>query len=360
MSNKDGNPNRPSAGKSRRIPRWLFASWFLVLLCASHARPQSMESDWKSFFPRNTSECGFIDLTRATSFHSYSEARWQLVPASLKRLEGFLNLPLMGGSQVDRVLWAVSSTSDGAPHSQESLDPNQAEPSTEGTIGLLFGTFHPETALAFLNSRRVPSEQIDGYTAYPVVDFNQDPAYGPPPPPGGVWLIYLNPSTIAFGPRRLLAKMIALHEGDGADLTENDSMMALIDNVESDSMFWGVFDADTGRALIRQFIPNVTRPDAAALLAKSAALRLNIDGSFNPTLEIDLRTGADSLSTASKLSQLLATAARERYEALRQLDPYLAKLLNAADIYSVGSDVAVTITIDDRELYRFLDSTRLP
>lgn len=350
MTGKNTRPG-PRAGRKRRVPRRVSIGCLLALLCPWLAWPQSIDSDATTFFPSDVSEFGFVDLTIAGSPYLYAQLGSQLVPANLGALEQFLDIPLMGGAQVERILWAAVQ-SDSGPRPQESPNAKRGKCQGEEGMGLVFGAFHPEAALAFLSGRRVPSTKISKYTAYPVVDFNDDPAYAPPPPGGAMWLIYVNPTTVAFGSRRLLTEMISVHEGNGPSLAENDSVMALIDSVENDSMFWGVFDARMGRTLVQQFIPNVVQPNALRLLAKLGALSVNVDASLAPRLEIDFRAESGTPSVAWQLAQLLARGVQERSEALHEHDPDLANLLNAAQVYSIGSEVAVTVVVDENEPFR--------
>lgn len=351
MTRKQRRQSRPQSrpqcvSTHRPILRQLIVLCLSTLLCASIARAHSFVSNWLAFFPSDVSEFGYVDLSEARSFSSYLQIRAQ--PASVNSLEQFLSLPMMGeGSEVDEAIWAVASREDRA---------QQSEVASGRIMGLAFGHFHPETVAAFLSDRMVPSENLGEYTVYPTVDFDHDPAYAPPAD-GTIWFVFLDSNTVAFGSRGLLQRMLSAHEGNEADLSENVTMLALIDRAETDGIFWGVFDADATRTVIRQLVPKVTAfSGASQLIGTLSTLQVNIDASFPSSLEINLQAEAGSPSVAWSIAQLLARATQQRSQAAKDDNPDLADFLNTARIYSIGSHVLITLTpTNDQVLFGLLD-----
>lgn len=334
-------------GTQTLILRQLIVLYLSTLLFASIARAQSFDSSWLTFFPSDVSGFACLDLSRARSFSSYLQVREQLVPASVNSFEQFLYLPMMGeGTEIDEAVWAIPLRGNGTQHKE----------ATGGRImGLALGHFHPDIATAFLSDRRVPSENLGNYTAYPTVDFDHDPAYVSPPD-GTIWFIFFDSNTVAFGSLELLRRMVNAHDSEEVNLSDNETMLALIEQAESDGIFWGVFGANATRTVLRQLAPRVTAVSGASELgSKMSTLQVNIDSSFQSSLEITFWLEAGSPSVARSYAQLLATATLQRRQMVKNDNPDLAAVLDTVRIYSSGTEVGITLTPSDdqvRELLR--------
>jgi len=257
----------------------------------------------------------------------------------------------MGNTEIDQVLWALASKT-GEPA-------NNGENAGHASImGVILGHFSPENALRFLNERRVPSEEIDNSVAYPIVDFDHDPAYGPPPPPESMWFIFLRSDTVIFASRTELREMLSTEMGKESNILDSNRMPKLMDEVESSNIFWAVFDSDANHALLRRLIPAIGLTAASRSALDSSTFEVNIDGSLRPNFEINVRAQLDSPAEAGIVVQSLAKITQDRSESMKNDDPELSDFLNAEQIYSVASDLYMTIRSQDDALFELLDRHR--
>lgn len=335
------------------VVRWIILC-FLVMISASRGNSRSFGSAFLTYFPKQVKGLAYIDFTRVRSFNSYARIKSQFVPSSLSNLEQLLGDPSIGDAEVDEALWAF------APLPNQTLA--KASPSEAGTrmMGLVFGHFDPETALRFLKDRNVPSETIDRYVAWPVVDFDHDPAYGPPPSDESTWFMFLDSNVVAFGSRPALRDMIGAHNGDQPDLSRDANMLAAIYAAEDNQALWGVFSNQQGQALIQHMIPKtVDLPAVSRVIGNMGAVQVSLDGSSWSSLEFNLRADLGSPSTARSVAQIVARAALQRAESKKTDNPELADVFAAAEVYSIRSQLAITVRISDDRLCQLLDRDSL-
>jgi hypothetical protein len=342
--------NRESTGRhSARYGRLLgrtVLTCLAVLSCGGVTRAHAFDSSLLTFFPNDVTEFAYIDLGQARSFPCYTQIRSQLVPASIQNFEDFLSLPYLGGAvQVDGAAWGIASEGG------NQLESQQRSVVSSGLMGIIFGHFDPETAEAFLRDRKIPSEDLNDYTAYASTDFDHDPAYASFEN-GTIWFVFVDSSTVAFGPRGLLEKMINAHEFKESNLFQNADMLALIDRVEKDGMFWGVFDTYGTRTVIGRLTPDVM---TSKVMGSISTLLVNIDPSFQSTLEIHFRIEAGSPLIAASVAGLLAKVTLARAYVEEAGNPDLASILKAAQISSSGSEVVLSLTPTNDQVLGLVD-----
>src|ERR1700732_60034 len=133
--------------------------------------------------------------------------------------------------------------------------------------------------------------------------------------------------TVAFGPLEGLERILEMRSGREKNLSENAAMMALINQVNGDAVFWGVLDSEETGPAVQHLVPEAMKfPQANGLVGKLKNLSISAEASDD--IELDFQVDSASPSDAIVLSQLLeASMLSRRYQA-SQDNPDLAKILD--------------------------------
>jgi hypothetical protein len=212
-----------------------------VILSPTLASAGAPDTSVVEMFPKGVSQISYLDLKTARQLPWFSVAEQKLLPLRLRKLEVFLSgAGLDVETQVDTLAWGtVSATkTDG-----------------EGIVGVATGSFSPSTVENYFSQHNLPTLDQQG-----VHLLNIGGA------PNDLFLVFLDPGTVAFGERVALEQLLAVHFKGSESLAENLILFPPIRDTRQDSLIWTVWNRDYARAALQQLLPQAAQVPQAALL----------------------------------------------------------------------------------------------
>ncbi|NDQ55939.1 MAG: hypothetical protein GZ088_02565, partial [Acidipila sp.] len=215
----------------------------------------SLKANLIAMFPKNVSEFAYADLAEARKSSWYPQFKSQSLPPRFIELEQFLASAGVAPTQVDELAWALASGDEAPQPPQPDTQPPQSETkstqaksvqatptptsiskltptNSDQLIGLALGSFDPGAATASFKARKLRGFQDRGFTLYSCGS-----------PCSGLYITFLDSSTIAFGPRHSLERLIEVRSGAADSILQNDQMFSLINQANGRSLFWGVLNS---------------------------------------------------------------------------------------------------------------------
>jgi hypothetical protein len=316
---------------------------FLLGLAVSPALHASkLDSSIINMFPKDTSELGYADLNRSRQAAWFPQFEAQFVPDCISGFEKFLETAQVQETpSIGQVAWARVSLSDRG----SGRDLGRPGESSGQLVAVAAGQFDDETIKWFLDGHNVHSVQ-----AGPNVLYESQTGMGMSP---GYFALIDN-QTVAFGPLEGLERILEIRTGREKSLSDNAAMMALINQVNGDAVFWGVLDSvETGPA-VQHLVPEAMKfPQANGLVGKLK--NLSISAKTSDDIELDFQVDSASPSDAIVLSQLLeASMLSRRYQA-SQDNPDLAKILDGMRITPDGSHLDFSLNMTDEQMSSLIE-----
>jgi hypothetical protein len=314
----------------RNILRWLALLFFVGV--APTVRADSLDANIVGLLPKNVAEVGYADLERARQLSWFAQFKQQALPASYVEFEQFLKSSHIDpNTQIRQVAWAMGI---GAP--DESRD---IAPATDDILGVALGDFDPESVRSLYKSRKLATSELRGYALY---------ACGNGASCSGMFFLFLDTNTMAFGRRESLERMLAVRSGEEESVLANQSTFPLIQQANGEGIFWGVLNPAGTRMAIRQLVPEASQfRESGKLLARMKALVVTIKGTSS--MDADFQMVSDSPLATTLLSQLLqAGLVVRRYEASRTKSA-LAPILDSIQVAPYGNTLDVSFSISNEQ-----------
>ena len=324
----------------------------------------SLKANLIAMFPKNVSEFGYADLAEARKSSWYPQFKMQSLPPRFTELEQFLASAGVAPAQVEELAWALASGDEARQPPQPETKPAQTKsapaisaqatptptPTSKLTptnsdqlIGLALGSFDPGAATASFKARKLRGFQDRGFTLYSCGS-----------PCSGLYITFLDSSTIAFGPRHSLERLIEVRSGAADSILQNDQMFSLINQANGRGLFWGVLNSAGTRRALRRLVPEAaTFPQADKLLAKLTALSVTIEGSSD--LAAHLRALTKSPDDSVLLAQLLQGVLLYRQYLSHDQNPALAPLLDSVRISPNGPALEVSLTASNNQILNLIE-----
>ncbi|MHB8526860.1 MAG: hypothetical protein ACYDD2_11975 [Candidatus Acidiferrales bacterium] len=317
----------------RNILRIVFL--LLVIATALPTRAGTLDPSVLGMFPRNVREFAYADLSQARQFPWFAQLQQQVLPPRFADLEQSLaSAGIDPSSQIKEVVWGVAPA---ATKMGKSSAPLLA---ADGIVGVALGDFDTGSVEAFFKSRRLRTVDAGGYTLY-----SASSGAGT----GDLFFAVIDSSTIAFGPRNLLERLIAVHYGGEESLLSNAVMLPLINQVNGDSVFWGVFDSAASRQVILHLVPDMGKfPQAGNMIARIRALLVTMRASTG--LDAEFHAISGSPRDAVALSQLVQAGALARQYQASQTNPTLAQILGAISVAPSGSQLNISLRLTNDQM----------
>ncbi len=210
------------------------------------------------------------------------------------------------------------------------------------------GQFDVQTAESFLQSRNTPVDDFEGYKLY---------ASGSDLGPADITFAFLDSNTVVFGPRALAERLIRVVHAETASLNQSAPMLQEINQVNGGGILWGVLDAAGADQVMRKLVPTAADfPQASQLIGKMSAMVINVDGSSDTGIKVQLQAQSSSPKDALLLSQLCeAGVLMRRYQASEAGQP-LAKMLDDLSVRASGDQVRVSMNLTNDELLTLLSN----
>jgi hypothetical protein len=303
----------------------------LAISPALHAG--KLDSSIISMFPKDVSKLGYADLNRSRQFSWFPQFEAQFVPDCIPGFEKFLETAQVQETpSIGQVAWARVSLSDRGS-GRPAAEPGQL-------VAVAAGQFDDETIKWFLDGHNVHSVQ-----AGPNVLYESQTGMGMTE---GYFALIDN-QTVAFGPLEGLERILQIRSGNEKNLSENAAMMALINQVNGDTVFWGVLDSAEAGPAVQNLVPEVMKfPQANGLVGKLKSLSISAKASDD--IELDFRVDSASPSDVIVLSQLLEAGMLSRRYQSSQDNPALAKILDGMRITPDGNHLDLSMSMTDDQM----------
>jgi len=306
------------------------AACSLTLFLSPGIRAGSLDSSVLQMFPKNIAEFAYANIGEARKVPWFAQFEKQALPAVMRDFEESINAPGMQADfPVDQVAWAIVSTNEG----------DESKPVKSGQIGgVAIGNFQPVQEEASLQSQHLITSQMGDRTLFSI-------AGGP----DGIFFVFMDEHTVAFGPRKILEHMIRAHDGEEDSLLQNTEMLTRITQADGGGIFWGVLNDSATQMAMGQLVPEAGMfPQAAQLISKMSALLITVSESKG--MEARFQAVSASPGDALLLSQLLqAGVLMKRYRS-RQGNAELAEMLDGVRISADGNLLDITFDLSDEQV----------
>jgi hypothetical protein len=295
-----------------------------VILSPKFATASAPDTSVVEMFPKGVSQISYLDLKAARQLPWFPVVEQKLLPLRLRKLEVFLSgAGLDVETQVDTLAWGtVSATkTDG-----------------EGFVGVATGYFSPSTVENYFSQHNLPTLDQEGVHLLKIGGA-----------PNDLFLAFLDPSTVAFGERVALEKLLAVHFKGSESLADNLVLFPPVRDTRQDSLTWTVWNRDYARAALQQLLPQAAQvPQAALLLNDIQSMEFDVTDPDNLSARSEII--CSSLTQAVTLAALLqAGIVYRKYEsALTGSQP--SSILDGIRVTADASRVEIEIPLGPDQL----------
>lgn len=312
----------------------------LTISPAVHA--SKLDSSIISMFPKDTSELGYADLNRSRQLSWFPQFEAQFVPDCVSGFEKFLETAQVQETPaIGQVAWARVSLSDRG----SGQDSGRLAAGSGQLVAVAAGQFDEETIKWFLDGHNVHAVQ-----AGPNVLYESQTGMGM----SEGYFALIDNQTVAFGPLEGLERILQIRSGNEKNLSENAAMMALINQVNGDAVFWGVLDSAATGPAVQHLVPEAMKfPQANGLVGKLKGLSISAKASDD--IELDFQVDSASPSDAIVLSQLLEAAMLPRRFQASQDNPDLAKILDGMRITPDGNRLDLSLNMTEDQMSTLIE-----
>jgi hypothetical protein len=304
-----------------------------VFVLPSLARASSLSTDVIGMFPKNVGEFAYVDLKQARSLSWFPQLKQQMLPARFKQFEQLLtSAGVDPNSVVEELVWALVPG--------DIANNSSAVPTDEEVVGVALGSYQPDTAEAYFNSKKLPVVKVRNFSLF---------AFSGGTGPTDLFFVFIDASTAAFGQRQQIERLIAVRNGDEQGLLTNSDLSPLIQQANGSGMVWAVLNASYARLAMQQLAPAVQQfPQAQQLTTKLQALTIEFTGGNGVQVFFDAVCATpDVANTFAALMQ--AGILYQRYT-VASSNPDLASMLDQASIVPAGDSLQVRFSLTDNQV----------
>jgi hypothetical protein len=305
---------------------------FAAVFAAPGLRAEALSSSVIALFPKNVGEFGYVDLKQARQLSWFSFFERQALPSKFEEFDEYLkSIQIDPKTQIDEVAWAIGATTAANSKSAPALD---------DFLGVALGQFDEQAVQSLYKSRKLKTVESRGYTFY---------ACGNGTSRTGLYFLFVDSNTLAFGQQKSLEALIAVHSAEEENLLTNETLFPLINQANGEGVFWGVLNPAGTRAAIRQMVPEASQfPQSDKLLKTMKAMVLTVSGAS--TLDANFKMVSDSPDATTVVSQLLQAGLMFRRYQANQSNPDLAQLLNSVTVTPNGASLTVSISASNEQV----------
>ncbi|HUJ39031.1 MAG TPA: hypothetical protein VLW54_00685 [Candidatus Acidoferrales bacterium] len=316
---------------------------------ARTARAGSLSSSVLGMFPKNVAEIGYADVKTARESKWFPQFEAQVLPSRFTYFERFVSSAGMDlTKQVEEIAWATaapqpaanqedSTAAGGAPAAPQKFTGAEV-------VGIALGNFQPDVIDAFFKQQKLPTVTVRGYTLY---------AFGSGVSPGDLFFFFLDANTLAFGHRDPLEALIEVHYGDAESFLANDSLEALVEEVNGQGTMWEAMDADNARETLNRLMPTAAQfPGANQILARVKGVTVTVG--TDPGMELRVTPLCASAEDALTLAQVLQAGLLYKRYQVSQKDPDMAQVIDGTSVSADGDHLKIHIQIGNDLLLSLL------
>jgi hypothetical protein len=269
------NFNVPSAARK------LLGATLFLLCFSSRIRAQGLGSEALTFFPADTQQIAYADLSQLRTLPDYKQLRQALFSQEMKNLEGLLQS--MGSDpeqDVDEVIlgWRANAMS------------------VSEAFGLAEGSFNSAQAQNSSATGYLQSRQYSGYTLmeYGVGHGN------------GIFFSYLSSNLAAFGRLGDVERLIDDYVGKQSGLNSNSEIANWEAELEGSGAQWGITTGAAAATVAAPWLGVKSKSEAGALSSffkdvKAVIYKVNWSGDF----DAQISAICDNSQDAQTLERLL-------------------------------------------------------
>ncbi len=316
----------------------IFALAVITLLLPQRASAGHLGTDIIALFPKEVGEFAYADLKKARTMPWFPQLQEQMLPDRFKQFEKFLaSAGIDPNTQVEELAWGLiaeggSSKGDGA---------NSAElPTGEQIVGVALGNYNPDSIEAYFKRQKLPTFKARNYTLY---------AFGGGSGANDLFFLFIDSSTVAFGHRSVLEKMVEVRFGAEEGLLRNDKFFPLVNEANGSGVVWAVLNPAYTRLAMQQLAPEVEQfPEAAKLVAHMQNMLINVNAGSG--IDGKFQAVCGSTEDANTMAQLIqAGFLYKRYQAGKD-NPDLAEMLDQARIVPSGDRVILSMALSNDQM----------
>src|ERR1700682_1398603 len=315
----------------------IFVLVLVTLLLPKPANAARLGTDIIALFPKEVGEFAYADLKKARTLPWFPQLQEQMLPDRFKQFERFLASAGMDpNTQVEELAWGLIadtvSKNDGAT--------SAGVPTGEQVVGVALGNFNPDSTEAYFKRQKLPTFKARNFTLY---------AFGGGSGASDLFFLFIDSSTVAFGHRSVLEKMVEVRFGAEEGLLRNDKFFPLINEANGIGIVWAVLNPAYTRLAMQQLAPEVEQfPEAAKLVARMQNMIINVNASSG--IDGKFQAICGSPEDANTMAQLLqAGLLYKRYQAGKE-NPDLADMLDKARVTPAGDRVIINMTLTDDQM----------
>src|ERR1700681_528435 len=315
----------------------IFALAAVTLLLPKPASAGQLGADIIALFPKETGEFAYADLRKARTLPWFPQLQEQMLPDRFKQFEKFLASAGMDpNTQVEELAWGLvaDTVSKGDGANSVSVPPG------EQVVGVALGNYNPDSTEAYFKRQKLPTFKAGNCTLY---------AFGGGSGGSDLFFLFIDSSTVAFGHRSVLEKMVEVRSGAEEGLMRNDQFFPLVNEANGSGVFWSVLNPAYTRLAMQQLAPEVQQfPEAAKLVTRMKNMIINVDASSG--IDGKFQAICGSTDDANAMGQLLQMGLLYKQYQAKTENPEMSQLLDQARVTPSGDRIVVHMTLTDDQM----------
>ena len=290
-----------------------------------HTSAGSLGTQVIGMFPKQVGEFAYADLKSARQLPWFPQLREQLLPSRFRQFEQMLaSAGVDPSTQVDELAWGSMTTSKGT---------------SEDVVGVALGGFNPNSSEERFKQQKLAMFDVHGYHLY---------AFGGAGS-GGLFFMFIDSNTAAFGQRSGLEKLIDVRTGLAESLLTNDQLFPLINEANGTGIIWAVLDKSYTHLAVQQLLPQAAQfPQAGPILSRLQAMTINVEADNG--IDAHFQAVCGSTEDANLLAAALQAGLLYRRYQEAQTHPDLAGALDQVSVTPSGDRLKIEAPVSQDQL----------
>ena len=289
-----------------------------------HTSAGSLSSEVIGMFPKQVGEFAYADLKAARKFPWFPQLQEQLLPSRFRQFEKMLaSAGVDPSTQVDELAWGSMTTAKGT---------------SEDVMGVALGAFNPSSSEERFKQQKLAMVDVHGYHLY---------AFGGGS--GGLFFMFIDSNTAAFGQRSTLEKLVDVRTGVAESLLTDDQIFPLINEVNGTGIIWAVLDKSYTHLAVQQLLPEASQfAQAGPILSRLRAMTINVEADTG--IDAHFQAVCGSAEDANLLAAALQAGLMYRRYQEAQTHPDLAGALDQVSVTPSGDRLKIEAPVNQDQL----------
>jgi hypothetical protein len=305
----------------------LIALATLPMVVATSASAAQLSSDARGAIPHDLQQLVVIDYRAMQNSSAAMALRDRVMPPELRQFDEALRRSgLNDNHDVDQLAFALFRPSNG---SSDNLQ----------TVGIAQGQFSTADIIANFHKQKVRATLVRTSKIYPMTK-------------SGMFLCFLDASTMVFGEKSAVIKAIDARDGVTSSLLNNSIMMDAMRNVDSEPL-WSILDNKGTQMMMKQLLGE------AGQIADYESIRKRLESSwysmnFRHGVKFDLTIQTGDTFAAATVSSLMNAAVLVRKMSGSESEK---AALSSTTVSSSSGKLMVRFAANDSEFSNLLQSS---